>query len=168
MVHCNGKGYEIIMGDKAHCFKYENGGAASIAGVSMCKVKNLDDGTLCLNEVREAIRSYDIHEPITKLVMIENTHNVTGGKALPLEFLDEISKICKENSMKLHMDGARIFNAAEYSQTSEARIVRDVDSIGFCLSKGLSCPVGSVLLGTREFIDQARRFRKALGGGMRQ
>lgn len=134
----------------------------------MCKVKNLDDGTLCLTEVRDAIRSRDIHEPITKLIMVENTQNVMGGKVLPLEFLDEISKICKENSLKLHMDGARIFNAAVFSNQPVSRIVRDVDSIGFCLSKGLGCAVGSVLLGSKEFINQAKIFRKTLGGGMRQ
>lgn len=134
----------------------------------MNKVKNLKDGTLCLQEVREAIHDGEIHKPITRLIAIENTHNEAGGKALPLEFIDEISKICKENSLKLHMDGARIFNAAEYCKESVARIVRDVDSVGFCLSKGLGCPIGSVLLGTKEFIQQARRLRKALGGGTRQ
>lgn len=118
--------------------------------------------------MKESIRGSDIHEPITQMVVIENTHNMAGGKVLPLTFLEEISKICKENSLKLHMDGSRIFNAAAYLKEPVARLVRDVDSVSFCLSKSLCCPVGSILMGTKEFIGQARRFRKALGGGMRQ
>lgn len=109
-----------------------------------------------------------MHEPITRMIMIENTQNMCGGKVLPLKFLDEISKICMENSLKLHMDGSRIFNAAAYLKEPVSRIARDVDSVCFCLSKSLCCPVGSILMGTKEFIDQARRLRKALGGGMRQ
>lgn len=147
---------------------YAFSGYSSIAGVSIDKVKNLEDGTLCLNEVKESIRGSDIHEPLTQLIVIENTHNMLGGKVLPLDFIDEISKICKENSLKLHMDGSRIFNAAVFSKQPVSRIVRDVDSVSFCLSKCLCCPVGSILLGSQKFIDQARRFRKALGGGMRQ
>lgn len=123
---------------------------------------------------RNKIRFYDQHEPITALAVVENTHNMCGGKVrrhnapqtnisfiyfivlqiLPLEFLDELSTICKENNIKIHMDGARIFNAAEETCVSVARITRDIDSVCFCLSKGLSAPVGSILIGTKEFIHQ--------------
>jgi threonine aldolase len=168
MVHCNSRGAEVIVGDQGHIFKYECAGAATVAGISLNKVKNLPDGTLCLKEVEENIRGQDIHEPITNLVVIENTHNIMGGTVLPLDFIENLSKLCKKHSIKIHMDGARVFNAAEYLKHPVSRIVRDVDSVGFCLSKGLSCPVGSVLMGTKDFIDQARRLRKALGGGMRQ
>lgn len=100
--------------------------------------------------------------------MVEQTHNMAGGKVVPLDWIEDLSKICKEHDIKIHMDGARIFNAAEYLKLPVSRLVRDVDSVCFCLSKGLSCPVGSILIGTTKFIDQARRLRKALGGGMRQ
>lgn len=100
--------------------------------------------------------------------MIENTHNMCGGKVLPLDWIEEMSKVCKENDLKLHMDGARVFSAAEYLNVPVSRIVRDVDSVQFCLSKNLCCPVGSFVVGTKEFADKARRYRKALGGGMRQ
>lgn len=111
--------------------------------MSICLVENLEDGTLNTQEIRNSIRGNDIHEPLTQLVIIENTQNFTGGKVLPLEFLDEIAKICRENSLKLHMDGSRIFNAALYCNESVARIARDVDSICFCLSKALLCPIGN-------------------------
>lgn len=93
---------------------------------------------------------------------------MAGGKVLPLDWIEELSTVCKENNLKLHMDGARVFSAAEYLHVPVSRIVRDVDSVQFCLSKNLCCPVGSLVVGTKQFADQARRFRKALGGGMRQ
>lgn len=101
-------------------------------------------------------------------IINDKSQLLTGGKVLPLEWIEELSKVCKERNLKLHMDGARIFNAAEYLKVSAARVARDVDSVCFCLSKGLCCPVGSLLAGTKEFVAQARRLRKALGGGMRQ
>ncbi|CAO1430041.1 unnamed protein product [Diamesa hyperborea] len=168
MVHCSQRGSEVIIGHMAHGFAYEQGGAASIAGVSTNKIHNNDDGTFSLDEVKQNIRGTDIHEPITQLVMVEQTHNMAGGKVVPLDWIEDLSKICKEHDIKIHMDGARIFNAAEYLKLPVSRLVRDVDSVCFCLSKGLACPVGSILLGTTKFIDQARRLRKALGGGMRQ
>ncbi|XP_053698225.1 uncharacterized protein LOC128745222 [Sabethes cyaneus] len=168
MVHCSKRGAEAIVGDLAHAFLYEQGGAAQIAGVQLNIIKNLPDGTFNLDELRNKFRGYDIHEPKTTLVMVENTHNICGGKVIPLEWIENLSKICKQNSTKLHMDGARIFNAAEYLNVPVSRIVRDVDSVCYCLSKGLACPVGSVLIGSKDFIQEAHRLRKALGGGMRQ
>ncbi|XP_039449652.1 uncharacterized protein LOC120428668 [Culex pipiens pallens] len=168
MVHCGRRGSEAIVGDAAHVFLYEQGGAAQLAGVLLHTIKNKPDGTFCLKELPNMFRGFDVHEPITNLVLVENTHNMCGGKVLPLQWLEDLAQICKRNSAKVHMDGARVFNAAEYLGVPVSRVVRDVDSVCFCLSKGLACPVGSILLGTKDFIKQAHRLRKALGGGMRQ
>ncbi|XP_058813866.1 uncharacterized protein LOC131677821 [Topomyia yanbarensis] len=168
MVHCSRRGSEAIVGDKAHVFLYEQGGAAQIAGVLLNTIQNLPDGTFCLNQLKNKFRGLDVHEPHTSLVLVENTHNMCGGKVLPLQWLEDLAKICKENSAKIHMDGARVFNAAEFLNVPISRVVRDVDSVCYCLSKGLACPVGSVLIGTEDFIKDAHRLRKALGGGMRQ
>lgn len=131
-------------------------------------VSNLEDGTFSIDYVRENVRGEDIHEPVTQLVTIEQTHNMMGGKVVPLEWIEELSKVCKEKKLKLHMDGARVFNAAEYLKVPMSRVVRDVDTVSFCLSKNLCCPAGSMLVGTKDFVAKARRMRKALGGGMRQ
>lgn len=154
MVHCNKRGSEAITGTMAHTFLYEQGGAAQLAGVSLNLVQNKPDGTFCLNEVRNKIRGFDEHEPRTSLILIENTHNICGGKVLPMKWIEELSGICKENGLKLHMDGARVFNAATYLNVPVSTIVKDVDSVCFCLSKNLSCPIGSILLGTKEFIKE--------------
>ncbi|XP_013106872.1 uncharacterized protein LOC106086664 [Stomoxys calcitrans] len=175
MVHCHRRGAEAICGDNSHTFLYEQGGAAQLAGVQLATIKNKTDGTFCLKEMQQKFRLYDdCHEPVTSLVIVENTHNMCGGKVLPLEWLDELAAICndpkKTNGKKvaLHMDGARVFNAATYLKVPVARITKDFDSVCYCLSKGLSAPVGSVLLGNKAFINEARRLRKVLGGGMRQ
>lgn len=185
---CSVRGSEIIVGDKSHIFLYEQAGACQFGGISMRTVPNLPDGTLSLKQVQEAIREEDIHEPITRLICIENTHNACGGKILPLSFLQELRS--KTMSIPIHMDGARIWNAMEamdYEQQENAdeenkkskqknhmkmekavSIAKHVDSMTVCLSKGLGAPAGSVLIGSTEFIEKARRIRKALGGGMRQ
>lgn len=168
MVHCNRRGSEAIVGDMAHVFLYEQGGSAQLAGVSLNNIKNLPDGTFSLDELQTKFRGFDVHEPKTELVLIENTHNICGGKVIPLQWIEDLAQICKKESVKVHMDGARVFNAAEHLGVPVSRIVRDVDSVCCCLSKGLACPVGSVLVGSKEFIKQAHRLRKALGGGMRQ
>lgn len=131
-------------------------------------IPNNDDGTFSLDALKSKFRGSDCHEPKTSLVIVENTHNVCGGKVIPLEWLDELAAICKPKNVKMHMDGARIFNAAEYLNVPVSRIARDFDSVTFCLSKSLSAPVGSVLIGTKEFIANARYYRKGLGGGLRQ
>ncbi|XP_065173935.1 uncharacterized protein [Atheta coriaria] len=169
MVHCQKRGSEIICGNRGHTFRFEQGGPSFIAGVSQNCLTNLDDGTFDLKEMQERIRSIgDIHEPITSLIIIENTHNMCGGRVLPLEWIDELATIAKRHNLPVHMDGARLMNAAVASKTPPARICRDVDSVCFCLSKGLAAPVGSVLAGSQQFCTLARRYRKALGGGMRQ
>lgn len=118
-----------------------------------------------MNEFRAKIRGNDpLHEPKTKLVIVENTHNLCGGRVIPLEWMDELAKICKKRKIKMHMDGARVFHAAEYLDVDVSRIARDFDSIVFNLCKSLCAPVGSVLMGSNEFIKRARRTRMALGG----
>lgn len=146
-----------------------SGGAASIAGVLLNTIPNKEDGTFSLKEFRSKIRGGDpLHEPKTTLVIVENTQNVCGGKVMPMEWLDELADICKEHKLNMHMDGARIFHAAEYLNVSVSRIARDFDSITFCLSKSLCCPAGSILVGSRDFIEYARCMRRVLGGGIPQ
>ncbi|XP_034488219.1 probable low-specificity L-threonine aldolase 2 [Drosophila innubila] len=174
MVHCHRRGAEAIVGDLSHIFLYEQGGASHLAGVQLATIRNQPDGTFSLKELRHKIRNYrDCHEPVTAMVAVENTHNICGGKVIPLAFLDELATLVREpgvgiSRIALHMDGARIFNAAAALGVSVERITRDFDSVSVCLSKGLSAPVGSVLVGSKVFIAEAHRLRKALGGGMRQ
>ncbi|XP_053607469.1 uncharacterized protein LOC128673560 [Plodia interpunctella] len=169
MVHCNKRGSEVLVGDRSHIFSYEQGGASHLGGVLLTILQNKPDGTFDLEEVEKRVRDgSDVHIPTTTLVAIENTHNCCGGKVLPLKWLDDIAALCKKHSIALHMDGARLFNAAAYSGEKPSRIVRDCDSVSVCFSKGLSAPVGSAVVGSYHFIDQARRIRKMLGGGMRQ
>lgn len=168
MVHCNRRGQEAIVGDLSHVFLYEQGGAASIGGVLLNPIRNHDDGTFSLEEFRQKIRDIDLHEPETRLAIIECTHNMCGGKVPSLQWMDEFVKICNQHNVAKHMDGARIFHAATYLKVPVAQLVRDFDSVTFCLSKSLCAPVGSIILGSKKFIQEARRVRKALGGGMRQ
>jgi threonine aldolase len=167
LAHC-GRGDEVILGDKAHTVLYEAGGIAALGGVHPRQIPNQFDGTLKLDDIQNAIRTNDIHFPTTKLITLENTHNRCGGVSLSAEYTDLVGKIAQENNIKLHLDGARIFNASIAESVSPKRLVSSADSVTFCLSKGLSAPVGSVLCGSNEFIDKARRIRKQLGGGMRQ
>uniref|UniRef100_A0A1L8E2X8 Putative threonine aldolase n=1 Tax=Nyssomyia neivai TaxID=330878 RepID=A0A1L8E2X8_9DIPT len=168
MVHCSGRGEEVICGSMSHTFLYEQGGAAHLAGVQLATLPNLPDGTFSLDLLRKSIRSVDDHEPSTRLVVIENTHNLCGGKVVPMSWIKDVKGICKENGILMHMDGARVFNAAAYLKVPVSEITKYFDSVTFCLSKGLSCPVGSILVGSKDFILRARRLRKALGGGIRQ
>jgi threonine aldolase len=131
-------------------------------------VRNLPDGSLDPAEVSGVIRAETMHSPGTGLIALENTHNFQGGTAVPQEAVDAITDLAHSHGLPVHMDGARIFNAQAALGIPAARIARDCDSVSFCLSKGLGCPVGSLLCGSHEFIDHARRFRKMLGGGMRQ
>lgn len=164
---CN-RGSEIILGNKSHIFLFEQGGAAQYGGIAFHTIPNLDDGTMDIQSVQEAIRDDDIHEPATSLIAIENTHNACGGKVLPVDFLKSMSEIGKTRDIPIHLDGARIWNALQESKLDAKDIGGYVDSISVCLSKGLGAPVGSVLLGPKWFIQKAKRVRKSLGGGMRQ
>lgn len=149
-------------------FSYFKAGASTIAGVALNVIQNNEDGTFSLEEFEKRIRGDHLYEPVTKLAIVENTQNVCGGKVMPLEWLDEFASICRKNNVKMHMDGARVFHAAEYLNVPVSRVARDFHSITFCLSKSLCAPVGSILVGSKEFIGNCRRIRKALGGGMRQ
>ncbi|KAK4874186.1 hypothetical protein RN001_013546 [Aquatica leii] len=169
MVHCNRRGLEFIAGDKSHAFLYEQGGSAVLAGVQCALVENLPDGTFCLEDVERKIRiDTDCHEPSTGLIIVENTHNMCGGKVIPLDWLDSLAELARKYNLPVHMDGARLMHAVVQSGISAKRFARDMDSVFFCLSKGLACPMGSVLCGTTKFIDGAKRLRKMLGGGVRQ
>lgn len=167
LAHCN-RGDEIILGIKSHIFRDEAGGIAAIAGVNPFPLQNQIDGTILLDEVENAIRVDNEHYPITKLISIENTQNKCGGASLTVEYTQAISQLAKDNDLKLHIDGARIFNAAVNLDVAVKDLTSPADSVTFCLSKGLSAPVGSVVCGTKEFIYKAHRARKQLGGGMRQ
>jgi len=167
LAHC-GRGDEVILGDKAHTVLYEAGGIAALGGVHPRQIPNQSDGTLNLDDIQKAIRTDDIHFPTTKLITLENTHNRCGGVSLSAEYTEKVGTLAYEKNIKLHMDGARIFNASIAEGVSPKNLVSAADSVTFCLSKGLSAPVGSVLCGSKEFINKARRIRKQLGGGMRQ
>ncbi len=168
LTHCN-RGDEVIEGDQAHTFRYEAGGMAALGGVHPHTLPNQPDGTLKLEDIREAVRQPgDPHMPITRLISIENTHNRCGGVSLSAEYTRQVGALARQMGLLLHLDGARIFNAAVDQGVSVAELAEPADSITFCLSKGLAAPVGSVLCGSRQFIQQATRIRKQLGGGMRQ
>ena len=167
LAHC-GRGDEVILGKEAHTFRYEAGGISALGGVHSNQIPNQPDGTLDLEEIREAIRPDDVHHPITRLISLENTHNRCGGVPLSVEYTAAVGDLAHEYNLKVHLDGARIFNAAVALNCPPAALTAPVDSVTFCLSKGLCAPVGSVLCGSKEFIARAHRIRKQLGGGMRQ
>lgn len=161
-------GDEILLGSKSHTFLYEVGGASALGGVVMHTLNNLQDGTLDLDLVEVSIRGQNIHLPQTTLLCLENTHNLCGGTVLTPEYTAAAVGLAHRHGLKVHLDGARIFNAAVALNVPVDMLVGDVDSVCFCLSKGLSAPVGSLLCGTQDFIESARKWRKMVGGGMRQ
>lgn len=167
MVHCQ-RGDEVILGDKSHIYLNEAGGMSALGGIQPRPVLNQKDGTLLLEDIRASIQSEDVHHTITKLICLENTQNVCGGVPLSVEYTNQVGKIAKENNLAFHIDGARIFNAATALNVNIKDLVAPADSVMFCLSKGLSSPVGSMMVGTKKFIARARHLRKMLGGGMRQ
>lgn len=167
LTHC-GRGDEAIVGDQAHTFLSEAGGMAALGGVQPRTIRNLPDGTLPMDEIAGAVRSDDVHNPRSVLVCLENTHNRCAGAVLGVEYTRQVAKIAQQNGLKLHLDGARLFNAAVALGLDAKELAGPADSVCFCLSKGLCAPVGSLVCGTGEFIVRARRIRKQLGGGMRQ
>lgn len=167
LAHC-GRGAEVIVGDKSHTYLNEAGGVSVLGGVHTMSVPNRQDGSIALDDIQAAIRSEDIHYPITRLICLENTHNVCGGTVLTEAYTREVADLAHSKDIQLHIDGARIFNAAVALGIPAASLAQPADSITFCLSKGLSAPVGSVLCGNADFISNALRIRKLLGGGMRQ
>ena len=167
LAHC-GRGDEAIVGDEAHTFYYEAGGMAALGGIQPRTVPNRPDGTLDITAVEAAIRTPNVHFPVTRLICLENTHNRCGGAVLDAAYMRAVRAVADAHGLAVHLDGARIFNAAVALGVPVSALAADADSVTFCLSKGLAAPVGSVLCGTPAFIDTARRARKQLGGGMRQ
>lgn len=167
LAHC-GRGDEVIMGDCAHTFLYEAGGISALGGVHPHTVPNQKDGTILTQDIRNAIRADNVHFPKSKLLILENTHNRCGGVTIPQGYMEEASKIAHDAGLSVHLDGARIFNASVDLGVPVSNLVNMVDSVTFCLSKGLCAPVGSVICGTKPFIKSVLRMRKQLGGGMRQ
>jgi threonine aldolase len=166
--HC-GRGEEAIIGDRAHIFLFEAGGSAAVGGIHPRTVPNRPDGTMDLADLEAAIRQPEnSHYPHTRLLCLENTHNRCSGAVLEPEYVAEVRALADRYGLAIHLDGARIFNAAAALGIEPARLAADVDSVSFCLSKGLSAPVGSLVCGGADFVRRAHRNRKLLGGGMRQ
>ncbi|MSQ24590.1 MAG: low-specificity L-threonine aldolase [Chloroflexi bacterium] len=165
--HC-GRGNEAIVGARTHISHYEQGGMAALGGIHQHPVADLPFGRPEISDIEQAINSDDDHLARTTLVCLETTHNEAGGRVLPLAYLEEVARLAAKNHLRVHIDGARVFNAAVALNVPVSMIAHHADSVMFCLSKGLACPVGSLLVGSRDFIGQARRNRKLVGGGMRQ
>lgn len=167
LVHCQ-RGDEVIVGSQSHIYLNEAGGMSALGGIQPCPVQNQPDGTLAVDDILASIRTEDVHHPITRLVCLENTQNICGGVPLTAEYTRQVGEIARQNDLSLHIDGARIFNAAAAQNISVKELVGPADSVMFCLSKGLAAPIGSILVGRKSFIRRARHLRKMLGGGMRQ
>jgi len=167
LAHC-ARGEEIILGSFAHTFYFEQGGSAAVGGIHPRTLPNQPDGTLTLSDIEGAIRPDNVHFPRTRLIVLENTHNLCGGHPLDIDYMRAVGDIARRHSLKIHVDGARFFNAAVALDVPPAKLAADADSLSFCLSKALGAPVGSVVCGNHDFIAEARRARKILGGGMRQ
>jgi threonine aldolase len=168
LLACCQRGDEVILGDRAHTFLYEAGGMAALGGIHPRPLPNRSDGTLELGEIEAAVRADNPHFPRSRLIALENTHNRCGGVAIPPNYFATVRELADRNGLLVHLDGARIFNAALALGVDPRAITQHVDSVTFCLSKGLGAPVGSVLCGSVDFIYRAHRVRKMLGGGMRQ
>lgn len=164
MAHCE-RGDEYIVGQQAHTYKYEGGGAAVLGSIQPQPLELQSDGSLDLDQVAAAIKPDDFHFARTRLLALENTMQ---GKVLPLEYLARARRFTQEHGLELHLDGARLYNAAVKLGVDAREITQHFDSVSVCLSKGLGAPVGSVLCGSEQLIGKARRLRKMVGGGMRQ
>ncbi|MGH2409973.1 MAG: low-specificity L-threonine aldolase [Chloroflexota bacterium] len=163
------RGDEIVVGDEAHILHYEVGGASTLAGVQVRTVATQRDGTVPLAGIQAVLRDRtDFHNPHTRLICLENTHNRRGGVVLRPTYMRQVRELARANDVAVHLDGARLFNAAVALNLPVSALTEDVDSVTFCASKGLAAPVGSVLCGNADWIDRARRWRKMMGGGMRQ
>lgn len=165
--HCQ-RGDEVIVGALSHTFLYEAGGISALGGVHSHQLPNEPDGTLSLERIEQSIRRNDVHFPVSRLIILENTHNRCAGSALSVAYTRSVAALAQEHGLMLHIDGARIFNAATAQGVDASQLAAPADSITFCLSKALCAPVGSLLCGSEAFIERARRIRKQLGGGMRQ
>lgn len=168
LAHC-ARGDEAIMGDNAHTFLFEAGSSAAVGGIHPCTVPNQPDGTLDICDLEAALRDpNNDHFPRSRLICLENTHNRCGGAVLTPSYMAQVRRLADAHELGIHLDGARIFNAAAALDVRVSVLARDADSVSFCLSKGLAAPVGSLVCGSSRFVSRARRQRKMLGGGMRQ
>lgn len=167
LTHCK-RGEEIVLGDQSHTFLYEAGGISAVGGIHPHTVANQPDGTMLLEDIDSAIRGNNVHFPRSRLICLENTHNRCYGSALTAQYMKSVAKLAAGRGLSVHLDGARVFNAAIALGVDVTELTRHADSVSFCLSKGLSSPVGSLICGSSDFIAEARRNRKVLGGGMRQ
>jgi threonine aldolase len=167
LAHCE-RGDEMITGDLSHVFLYETGGASALGGVQPRPLPNQPDGTLRLDEIEAAVRPDATYLPRTRLIALENTHNRCGGAPIPSDYFAAVREVADRHGLKVHLDGARFFNATVALGVDPREIAQHVDSVTFCLSKGLSAPVGSMLCGDMDFIYRAQRVRQMLGGGLRQ
>jgi len=167
LAHCQ-RGDEVILGRKNHTFLFEAGGISALGGIHSCQLENQPDGSLRLADIEAAIRPDDPHHPVTRLICLENTHNRCGGTYQTPAYTRQVAEFARQRGLKVHLDGARIFNAAVAQRVSVQELAQPLDSVTFCLSKGLCAPVGSLLCAPAEFIRKAHRLRKMLGGGMRQ
>lgn len=162
--HCQ-RGEEYLVGQEYHTYRYEAGGAAVLGGIVPQPFEAEADGTLNLAAVEKRIKPDDPHFPITRLLSLENTHT---GRVIPQDYMLKARRLCDKHGLKLHLDGARVFNACVATQQPLAELAAPFDSVSICFSKGLGTPIGSVLVGSKKFIERAHRWRKMLGGGMRQ
>lgn len=160
-------GDEIVLESEAHIYYYEGGAPAALSGV-MCRLVKGDRGIFTAADLQQVLRPTDPHFPRTKLVCLENTHNRGGGRIYPLAEIEAIAQVCQAHQLKLHLDGARLWNACAATGISEAEYAKPFDTVSVCFSKGLGAPIGSALVGSEESIQRARRFRKLFGGSMRQ
>ncbi|MBI5935883.1 MAG: low-specificity L-threonine aldolase [Chloroflexi bacterium] len=167
LAHCQ-RGDEVMLGDKSHTILYEAGGISALGGIVSRQLPNQPDGSLLLSDLEAGLRGPDSHFPPSRLICLENTHNRCGGAYQTPAYFKQVSDFAHAHSLKVHLDGARIFNASVAQNVDVKEFAQHVDSLTFCLSKGLAAPVGSLICGTREFIQRVHRQRKILGGGMRQ
>ena len=164
LTHC-GRGQEVVLGDKTHIFWAEVGGAAALGGLAFHIVPNQPDGSIALPALEEALRPEDLHYPPTGLICLENTHNRMGGVVLSMEYMDAVRALADGHALPLHLDGARVFNAAEYLGVPVREVAARFDTVQFCLSKGLGAPVGSVLVGLRSSSAGPARSARCWAGG---
>ena len=167
LTHCQ-RGEEVILGDRSHMFLYEAGSMSTVGSIHPHTVANQPDGTMLLEDIKSAIRGNNVHFPRSRLICLENTHNRCYGSALTPSYTESVAKLAVDRDLSVHLDGARVFNAAIALGVDVTELTCHADSVCFCLSKGLSSPVGSLICGSSDFIAEARRNRKVLGGGMRQ
>ena len=168
LAHCDHRMSEVIAGDKAHQILYEVGNLSGVGGIHTRQIPTQEDGTLPLALIEAAIRRPDSHVPHTRAVLLENTHNLCGGRVLPVAYCEQVRQLCHSRGLALHCDGARLWNAAVAQGASLKDVAKPFDTISLCLSKGLGAPLGSIVVGPAKFIRTCRHLRKMLGGGMRQ